>query len=1177
MTDDNNRTKTRARNNQLYKALKWVAIGGCGLLAIILVAIGSAVAYLTPERLTPMVKEYAPRFINADVDASRVELFFWSTFPRLNIEVDDLRLVSHAFDRLERAQRDSLPVEADSLLRLDKFRGGINILALLRGAVKLHDIEIHNPAITLVKFNDEIANYDITTPSEESDTSAASIPEIALNRFAIIGGAPIRYISVNDSIDANINLTTTEIDGSDLKFYKLDVKGLGAGKVADLLKIGGLPFAIDGNIKWRPQTPGKIELEKFEFQVGGVKLTLNAQMDFTDSAMVDGMEIVASKIKVSDLMSLSSELVRQPLQSVETNLTLSLRAKLNKPYSATSGLIPDVDLELDIPEGSLTYDRLQLNRFAVKIKASVPDGNLDMSHIDIERFMAVGRGIGFGYSGDILADGDISNPLVSGRFEGGVNFNNLPRPLLEKLPFQIFGLLTGDANFKFKPSQLTGNQFHTVKVDGHLKLGNFKLAMRDSSVTMFANTANLNFGANTSRNFGSHKVDSLFSVTLNIDTASYVSDGITFTGKQLHAGLGGKNVAATMDTTQIMPLGLHLNGKRLILSSDSDSIKIRLRELDIKGSVRRYRREAHKPLVNLEIGTKNLRYSDRLNRATLRDASIALTLHPRKRPQLSKKQLAIYDSISYRRPNLTVDSIYSLTVIEWEKRRKATSSSKNRSGKNQSQTGENIDFGVDNSLQAWLKLWEASGRIEARSGRAFTPYFPVRNKIENVSIKFNNDSININSAHYRSGRTNLELNGCISNITSAVTSKRGEPIKLRFNIDCDTLDINQFAEAIFAGSAFAEREDSSHISISDSENEEEVQKSIEAAAQSEKRAFVVPSNVDASINLNAKEVLYADIWFQNIVGRLEMANGAVHLDRFGGFTEMGTIDLTLLYSAPDVKNVDFAAGMVVRKLDLKKFLHMLPEVDSLLPLLQHVEGIITADVAMTTELDSLMDIKFHTLKAALKLEGDSLVVIDSDTFKKLSKWLLFKRKDRNMIDHMSVEMLVNDSYLQLLPFVFDFDRYKLGVWGGNDLDMNYDYHVAVLKSPIPFKFGITVKGKDDHFKVKLGRANFDPDKIVSERQLTDTTRINLISEIQKVFKFGVNNGKRNKRLTLSTSNAAKKASQEFRVSDTFTHADSVLFMQEGVIPMTSEVSDSLANVVASQKAEMKKEKKKKKK
>ena len=64
------------------------------------------------------------------------------------------------------------------------------------------------------------------------------------------------------------------------------------------------------------------------------------------------------------------------------------------------------------------------------------------------------------------------------------------------------------------------------------------------------------------------------------------------------------------------------------------------------------------------------------------------------------------------------------------------------------------------------------------------------------------------------------------------------------------------------------------------------------------------------------------------------------------------------------------------------------------------------------------------------------------------------------------------------------------------------------------------------------------------RTLTDTARINLVREIEKVFHFGVNSGKRNARL----QQLEHPSSGEFSVADTLTHADSLFMIRNGVIP-----------------------------
>ena len=192
----------------------------------------------------------------------------------------------------------------------------------------------------------------------------------------------------------------------------------------------------------------------------------------------------------------------------------------------------------------------------------------------------------------------------------------------------------------------------------------------------------------------------------------------------------------------------------------------------------------------------------------------------------------------------------------------------------------------------------------------------------------------------------------------------------------------------------------------------------------------------------------------------------------------------------------------------------------------------------------------------MKLSGDSLVLIDPQTFRKIGKWLLFKHKERNVIDHMNVEMIVNNSQLELFPFIFDLDRYKLGVMGGNDMAMNLHYHIAVLKSPLPFKFGINVSGNVDNMKIRLGKAKFNEKNMPRTVAIADTTRINLVREIGNIFRRGVRNSKM-KGLDFSKISSAQAADAGI-AADTISHADSLYFIKEGLIPAPDTVPAPVA-------------------
>ena len=145
-----------------------------------------------------------------------------------------------------------------------------------------------------------------------------------------------------------------------------------------------------------------------------------------------------------------------------------------------------------------------------------------------------------------------------------------------------------------------------------------------------------------------------------------------------------------------------------------------------------------------------------------------------------------------------------------------------------------------------------------------------------------------------------------------------------------------------------------------------------------------------------------------------------------------------------------------------------------------------------------------------------------------------------MIDHMNVEIVVDNSQVEIFPFIFDIDRYQLGVMGRNNLDMDLDYHVSVLKSPLPFKFGINIRGPLDDFKIKLGGAKIKPGDS-QQYEIADTTRVNLINKIEDVFRRGSINSKS---MTLTP--------KPFVAIDSLTGQlsanDSLLMIREGLLP-----------------------------
>jgi hypothetical protein len=52
------------------------------------------------------------------------------------------------------------------------------------------------------------------------------------------------------------------------------------------------------------------------------------------------------------------------------------------------------------------------------------------------------------------------------------------------------------------------------------------------------------------------------------------------------------------------------------------------------------------------------------------------------------------------------------------------------------------------------------------------------------------------------------------------------------------------------------------------------------------------------------------------------------------------------------------------------------------------------------------------------------------------------------------------------------DKHKGVVAGSHNMDMSFDYHISVVDSPLPLKFGIHISGTLDDLKYRLAKCRY---------------------------------------------------------------------------------------------------------
>lgn len=1091
--------------------VKILKIAGWSVVSVIilLIVVSSLIVWiLTPERLTPIVESRVNEMIDGHMKVGRVELTFWHTFPKMTVDVDSLGVISHSLAETPDSVKSKLPADTDSLLFIGRFHGGINVSDLMLGRITLYDVIIENTRLNILIADEGHNNFDIfKTDQADDSTDKTDIPPVSINRFAIVDASPIRFRSLSDSIDLSVDIKTVDLAGNSAPDYKLTIRGAGKTPLLGNVNLDSLHVAVDGSIKWNPEYPEAVILKSFKVGFDSLNVDFNTILNVGDTIVVKDLDFKLYEIAPAYIVKRLPAINQKMFETLDTDMKIDLTGELTAPYVVgdTVNFIPSVKGKIIVPDCRFYYNGLKFNSVIADVDYDLDGQDLDKSVVDINKLKIDGRVMDVNLKG--TATNLISDPMIDGRLDATFDLDMLPRHAWQRFASSLGGRVSAELAVKMRASYLTANRFHRLKVKGDIDLDNFSFLSLDSVMSAATDHSCLKFGTNNKFVSDSRPmVDSLLTVSLLCDSVNFVTGPVTVIVNDIKGGVGTRVTSGRRDSSTVVPFGGVIGFKSVRINDTSDSLRIRLTDINCRASVTRYEGNAKDPLLSLVFDAGRMSGARNRDLAALTGGHFDLSMNLRKSRSGAGRQIGDSTRINRRQRKVVTQNI---------------------------DTTANLDLEVDSGLKVLLSRWNLHGSIKAQNGRFRLSSLPVSNRIRNVDLRFNSDSIILSDLYYKMGNSDFNISGVVSNLRRALTRKRNNTIKIDFDVASDTIDINNISRLLITDAVAAPDDDMPDLVNIENNADYEI------PDNAEHKAFVVPSNLAATLRIMARNVIYTDLILHDFTGAVLIANNAINLRNLTARTELGSIDISALYSAPDKKDIEFGLGMKINNFHIGKMMNLVPAIDSLAPVLKDFSGIINADIAATSRIDSMMNFDIPTLHAAIKLNGDSLVLLDADTFKSLSKWLMFKDKKHNMIDSMSVEMVVENSRLEIFPFIFNIDRYRLGVMGSNDMNMNLDYHVSVLKSPLPFKFGINIKGNIDNLKIRLGGAKFKNENIARSVYIADTTRINLVNQIENVFRRSARAS-----LHLDRRNPAGTIDTGY---EELTPADSAMMIKEGLI------------------------------
>ena len=372
-----------------------------------------------------------------------------------------------------------------------------------------------------------------------------------------------------------------------------------------------------------------------------------------------------------------------------------------------------------------------------------------------------------------------------------------------------------------------------------------------------------------------------------------------------------------------------------------------------------------------------------------------------------------------------------------------------------------------------LLQWNPRLTIHLKNGEVRMPErLPEPVYIPSIEFAYSNKAMNIANSRIELGNSDLNIKGNVRHIGGWFRHKK--ILEGELDIVSDHCDANQLM-AWFSADEETSQESGAESQESKAESQEELTSTPEQNtpdSTKEMEPFMVPLDVDLALNTNLKEVEIFNQVAKDLKGGIFMQEGNLILDEVGFVCRAAKLQLTAMYRSPRRNHLYLGMDYHMVDVDIDELLTMIPNLEEMVPMLSSFKGAAEFHLAAETYLNSQYQPKMSTLRGAASLTGKDLVVLDGETFDKISRLLLFSKKTENKIDSINAELTIYKNQIDVYPLCVQMDNYMVALGGRHNTNMTFDYDINVLS---PIYLGVKVSGSMDDLQIKLAKCKFAQD------------------------------------------------------------------------------------------------------
>ena len=423
----------------IFKALKYL-----GILVGLLLAFVIVFPMLYPEYVTEKVKKLANDNLNGELNFSKANLTFFTHFPSLTLNLDDVLL------------KGSAPFENDTLVSVKRLSLGIDVKELLFSKkIDIEEIYLKNAFVHIQVDKQGGASYNVYKSSEETTDEGDDDARVDLQRIEL-KDTQLIYDDKSTGIYIQAN-GFNYLGKGGLEESIFDLRTKAQIQSLDFI-FAGETYLKDKHVNAELITQINTHSLSFIFQQNDLKINqlpvdFKGKLDFLSNGYDLNFEINSKDSNLNDFFTALppqfTQWHKKATLKGKTDIFFSMKGK----YIASQNLSPDIFFKMKVRDGYVGYEGVPApaEHLFLNVETSLP--SLDVNKVGV-KLDSIYFTIGKEYFSGILNLNGINPPVIDAKVRANINVANVMH-LLDMKDLEVKGMLLADIKSKgtYAPEQ----------------------------------------------------------------------------------------------------------------------------------------------------------------------------------------------------------------------------------------------------------------------------------------------------------------------------------------------------------------------------------------------------------------------------------------------------------------------------------------------------------------------------------------------------------------------------------------------------------------------------------------------------------------------------------------------------------------------------------------------------